>query len=174
MNYIYHGVPDQMIGTELKPLTQIYETNSELHKKYSEKYKGREELLERRIPLLNCLWNAVVHLSPLHPRKVFELQKELGLILDLPSCEYFEIDLTTLDPGKTVVYFKTGPGEENTETKWLKDIDFATLREIPPATIAYYKSLVGTGEQPFNYQFIPHILYKGSLDISSAHKVRLG
>lgn len=140
---------------------------SEIRDKNLEKYGEREEILKRRIPLLDCLWNDVVQFLPLHPQKVFELQHELGLIPSVPPYNFYEIDLTTLDPSKTVVFFKTALGEENIEVKWLSEVDFDSLQEIPEATAAYYKTLIGAGELPFNYQFIPHIVYKGSVDIAN-------
>lgn len=173
MGYMYHGVPEQMVGHELIPLNSMIESQSDLYNRYREKYKGREEMLERHIPLLDCLWNDVVQFLPLDPREVFQLQVELGLIPDMPSYRFFEIDTAQLDSGATVVYFKTAPGEENVTVKWLKDVTWEDLQTIPKATVDYYKSLQGTGELPFNYQFIPHILYKGSVDISQASVIEL-
>jgi len=174
MQYVYHGLPDQMMGNELIPLNQMHKKYPELRAKYLEKYKGRETVLERRIPLLDCLWNDVVQFLPLHPRKVFELQTRLGIIPKVPAYRFFEVDLSLLDPSKTVVFFKDAPGEENVNVKWLSDVDFASIQEIPPATIAYYNTLIGTGELPFNYQFIPHIVHMGNVDIASAAVITIG
>lgn len=58
--YFYHGVPDELKGTQLIPLNNMLAVNPDLQARYLEKYKGREEILERRIPLLDCLWNDVV------------------------------------------------------------------------------------------------------------------
>lgn len=145
----------------------------ELHSKYLEKYRGREEILERRIPLLDCLWNDVVQMLPLPPQKLFELQKQLGLIDAIPDYGYFQIDPSSLNKGNAVVYFKTAPGEENVSVKWLRDVDLDDLQEIPAATRRYYESMVGTGEPVFNYQFVPHIIYKGSVDISQSRVISL-
>jgi hypothetical protein len=79
MHYIYHALPEQMIGNELIPLNQMRPSYPELSEKYLQKYKGREEILDRKIPLLDCLWNDVVQFLPVHPQKVFELQMELGV-----------------------------------------------------------------------------------------------
>lgn len=166
MSFIYHGIPEQMVGDQLIPLNQMQDKMPEIRAKNLEKYKNREEILERKIPLLDCLWNDVLQFLPLHPQKVFELQKSLGLISEVPSYKYYEIDLETLDADKTVVFFKTAPGDENTEVKWLVDVDFSVIQDIPRATMDYYKSLVGTGQPPFNYQFIPHIVYKGVINIA--------
>lgn len=173
MPYIYHGIPEDMKGSELIPLSKMLEVDPVLRAQYLEKYKGREEILERRIPLLNCLWDDVVQFLPLHPRKLFELQKQLGLITKIPDYNYYEINIEKLDPAKTVVFFKTAPGEEHVTVKWLKDVSLDELQDIPEATKEYYESMVGTGEPVFNYQFVPHILHKGTVDISSAQVMYL-
>ena len=103
MTYIYHGLPENMKGDTLIPLSQMETVDPKQHNKYLEKYKGREEVLERRIPLLDCLWSDVVQLLPLHPEKVFACQLELGLINEVPEYKYLKIDLNLLDPEKTIV-----------------------------------------------------------------------
>lgn len=168
MSYIYHGAPQNMEGNELMPLNELKVHHPRLYNLHIAKYDSRKNILKRRIPLLNCLWNDVVQFLPLHPKKVFQLQTELGLIPKVPSYKFFEIDIKLLDPKKTAVFFKSTPGEKNVEVKWLSDVDLATIQEIPPATINYYKSLVGSGELPFNYQFIPHIMYMGIVDVAQA------
>ncbi len=132
-----------------------------------------EEILERKIPLLDCLWNDVVQLLPLHPLQLFELQKELGLITEIPDYKYYQIDVSALDPSQTVVYFKTAPGEENVTVKWLKDVQFEELQDIPEATRKYYESMVGTGEPVFNYQFVPHVVCRDTIDVSTARRMTL-
>lgn len=171
--YLYHGIPEDMKGSELIPLSVMLEVDAGLRAKYLEKYKGREEILERKIPLLDCLWNDVVQLLPLHPRQLFELQQELGLIPEIPDYRYYQIDVNALNPSKTVIYFKTAPGEENVTVKWLKDVNLDELQAIPEATQNYYKSMVGTGEPVFNYQFVPHVVHQGTIDVSSAQTIRL-
>lgn len=166
MLYFYHGVPDDMRGSKLVPLNEMLGLDSQLQAKYLEKYKGREEVLNRKIPLLDCLWNDVVQLLPLHPRQLFELQKELGLIHEIPNYRYFQIDPSTLDSQQAVVYFKTAPGDENITVKWLKDVDLEELQVVPRATRNYYESMIDAERPVFNYQFVPHVMYKGSVDVS--------
>ncbi len=162
-----------MKGSELIPLNKMLEVDAELRAKYLEKYKGREEILERRIPLLDCLWNDVVQLLPLHPRQLFELQQELGLIPEIPDYRYYQIDVKALNPSKTVIYFKTAPSEEHVTVKWLKDVNLDELQGIPEATQNYYESMVGTGEPVFNYQFVPHVVYQGAVDVSGSSIITL-
>jgi hypothetical protein len=173
MNYIYRGTPQSMHGNKLIPLNAMGHEMDKIRSEHTAKYKGRETIMQQKIPLLNCLWNDVVQFLPLHPQTVFELQKQLKLIPSVPKYKFFEIDIKSLDPGKTVVFFKTAPGEENVTVKWLNDVDIGSLQKIPAATRSYYESLIGSGGLPFNYQFIPHILYKGEVDISKCNIITL-
>ncbi len=116
MRFIYHGVPDPMIGMKLIPLNQMPDSMSEIRNIHLSKYKGREEILDGRVPLLNCLWNDVIQLLPFHPRVLFDLQVKMKLIPKIPDYKYFQIDLTLLDPNKTVVFFKDAPGEDTGST----------------------------------------------------------
>jgi hypothetical protein len=173
MSIIYQGVPEHMEGQLLVPLNQMSKSHPELHTAYLKKYEGRKEIMQKKVALLDCLWNDVVQFLPLDPAKVFKLQVELGLIPRMPQYKFFKIDLKLLNPNKTVVYFKSAPGEENVQVKWLRDVDFAALQEVPEATVNYYKSLQGTGELPFNYQFIPHMLCMDQVDISGSDIIAL-
>lgn len=173
MSFMYHAVPKEMIGNELIPLNSMKDTMSQIRALNLMKYKGREEILKRRIPLLNCLWNDVLHFLPIHPQNVFELQKELGLISEVPPYRFFEINIETIDFNKTVVFFKTALGDKNTEVKWLQGVDLNSFKEIPKETLEYYKTFIGTGELPLNYQFIPHIFYQGALDVSKTPIITL-
>lgn len=162
-----------MAGNTLIPLNAMQTAQPKLYEDYTQKYAGREEVMRRTIPLLDCLWNDAVQFLPLHPQKVFELQHDMGLILEIPPYRFYQIPLELLDPEKTVVFFKTAAGEENTEVKWLNNVGFESLQTIPEATIDYYKSFVGSGELPFNYQFVPHLLYAGTVDISTSPIITL-
>lgn len=173
MAFLYHGKPEEMVGTSLIPLSKMIIKRHDLYSKYLEKYKGREAVVERQIPLLDCSWNDVVQLLPLHPRKLFELQYQLGLIDRIPDYQYFEIDPAKLDINNTIVYFKSAPGDQNVTVKWFNEVELDNLQDVPAETAAYYKNMVGTGEPVFNYQFVPHILYRGSIDISEARIINL-
>ena len=164
MNYIYHSAPDLMVGNELMPLNFMKDKYPELYNFHASKYEGRKEIMKRKITLLNCLWNHVIQFLPLNPIKVFELQIQLGIIEELPNLKFYEVDPIFLDNDKTIIYLKSAPGEENIKFKWIKNVNLADFQQIPTTTINYYKTLQGTGELPFNYQFIPHILYMGTID----------
>lgn len=173
MTFVYHGVPENMMGEEILSLNQLRGANLSAYGKNIEKYKGREAVIECNVPLLNCKASDVINLLPFNPKKLFEYQMELGLISAVPSYAYFEIDLQLLNPKETVVFFKTAPGEENVTIKWIKDVDFSELQEIPVATKQYYKSMVGKKEAVFNYQFVPHVLTRGPINIKNCDVIEI-
>ena len=156
MNYVYHGVPETMFGNELVPLNAMRGDMEDIAKLHRQKYDGRESVMQRRIPLLNCLWNDVVQFLPVDPEKVFSLQAALGLLREVPHYRFYKIDISTIALDNTVVY-----------------VDFSDLQTIPPATERYYRTLMGKDELPFNFQFIPHVLHQGSVDISQATVITL-
>lgn len=173
MSLMYHGIPEQMQGANLIPLNQMHALMPDLYERYAQKYVGREAVMQRRIPLLDCLWNDVVQFLPVHPQKIFDLQVQFGLIPAVPPYRFYEIDTAQLDPGLAVVYFKSEYGGENAKVAWLHDVEYDSIQTIPSATVDYYRTLIGTGELPFNYQFVLHVLYKGSVDIVSAKEIVL-
>lgn len=173
MNYVYHGVPETMFGNELVPLNAMRGDMEDIAKLHRQKYDGRESVMQRRIPLLNCLWNDVVQFLPVDPEKVFSLQVALGLLREIPHYRFYKIDISTIALDNTVVYFKDTPGEDSAHVKWLQDVDFSDLQTIPPATERYYRTLLGKDELPFNFQFIPHVLHQGNVDISQATVITL-
>lgn len=76
---IYHRIPEQLIGSTLRPLNLLREGAPDLHARYLQKYEGRESALRQRIPGLDCLWNDVIHFSPVHPFKIVEALVEAEL-----------------------------------------------------------------------------------------------
>ena len=64
MEYVYHMVPEELKGEYLIPLNELKRVYPNLYREYIQKYKDhtqRENLLTRKIPKLECLWNDVVH-----------------------------------------------------------------------------------------------------------------
>ncbi len=68
--YLYHWVPDDMIGDTLYPLNILKHTHPDLYTKKVSKYIGREKVMDQIIPILDCLWNDVLHFTAVHPKDV--------------------------------------------------------------------------------------------------------
>ena len=173
MHYVYHGVPPELVGTKLFPLNMLEKEAPDVYDQQRSKYKGREEVSQRQIPELDCTWADVVQLLPLHPRKVFEAQREMNAISELPEYTYLKIPLSQLDPSRTFVYFKTAPGEKYSRILPIDQVDFDAIQEVPPSTLVYYYMSAQAQTPAFNYQFIPHVLYKGEIDISDTEIVNV-
>lgn len=176
MNNIYHLVPKDMQGEVLYPLNTLKHTHPKVYEKEVGKYVGREQLMQQKIPILDCLWNDVLHFSAVHPTKVKKALLEAGGTIPF-NIEYFEIDPHLLDPENTIVYmdkhnnlidkFKVG-----NFAKYNPD-NITQYSELPQETKDYYKEMISQDKKPLLYHKVPHILYKGSLDTSKIKKISL-
>ena len=161
--FVYHLVPDGMLGTILYPLNQLKKKYPAAYDKHSEKYRGREWLADRVIPPLNCLWNDVLFLCPVHPGKILGTLREIGY--DHPRERFFEIDtgqltndkfavLTYPDDGGDPQYHHQGPNS-------MPGID-----DLPSVTVNYFKESFANKKRFMLFAYIPHVLYLGSVDVS--------
>src|SRR5687767_13236025 len=90
MTKIYHRRPDDLFGQTLYPLNRLKDVAPEQYARQRAKYEGREALCDFRVPHLNCLWNDVLHFSPVHPAKLRELCVAVGL--RWKEADWFELD----------------------------------------------------------------------------------
>lgn len=175
MNYIYHWVPENMQGDILYPLNVLKEKHPDLYQKEADKYVGREHIMQQKIPFLDCLWNDVLHFSPVHPSIVKENLIAAGRTKPF-TIEFFEIDPHLLNPEHTIVYLhqhrnKTDKMKEDNFAKYNPD-NIAQYSEMPDETIRYYKEMYSQGEDPLLFHGVPHILYKGSLNTKGVNRIK--
>jgi hypothetical protein len=169
MNYLYHSVPKDLEDNILYPLNVLRKKYPNLYEKRLSKYTGREHITQQRIPTLDCLWNDVLHFSAVHPREIKEALLQAGRNPYF-TMKYYEVDPKLLEPEHTTIYLyphdDTGNKmrEENFTT--YDPAEIAQFSSIAQATKDYYKEMIGKGERPLLYHRIPHILYKGTLDIT--------
>lgn len=165
-NYLYHQLPEDMKGDVLYPLNELKDIDPDLYKAKVTKYQGREHLLDEVIPILNCKWNDVLHFSPVHPK---EIQKVFGEFNHEFHCKFLEIDPKLIDPEKTVtyLYFTKGPGLNSKEVIRFNPNEIGKHSELRYETKKYYKEKYLTSKRPLLFYKIPHILFKGSIDINN-------
>lgn len=157
-----------MRGNILYPLNVLKEKHPETYACQILKYKGREFLLHRQIPELNCLWNDVLHLSPVHPKSISDSLKAAGF--KYPPSQYYDIDFSTLDPEMCLIMVALADGSGRCYSK-TKANNLHVLADIPEDTVNYYKRCFANKEQPLLFAGIPHILYKGNIDVSKCEIV---
>ena len=166
MNYLYHRVPQDQQGTVLEPLNQLKISNSELYKIKAAKYQGREHILERRIPILDCLWNDVLHFSPVPPAELKASLLEAGM--EDKEWSFYQIDPSLFERENTVTYLHKDIGRisvpDASEFVPFNANNLPELSHIPNATMQYWKDQYAKSAKPLIFLGIPHILYRGTLD----------
>lgn len=170
MNHLYHSKPKDLQGSVLYPLNVLREKYPEVYKKQASKYAGREHITQQQIPTLDCLWNDALHFSAVHPREIKEALIQAGRDPNF-TMEYYQVDPTLLDPKNTTVYLyahvdlEDKMSNENFAAYNPEELNHFSL--MPQSTKDYYKEMVDKGERPLLYHRIPHILYKGNLDLAN-------
>lgn len=160
-----------MTGGVLYPLNTLQTIYPDIYHAHKTKYEGREEMMGFIIPRLNCLWNDVLHFSAVHPKEVKDAIAQAGGRSDYTlSC--YEIDSNQLELDKVVVYLYSTPNinlNMTTESEFVsfdpKDIE--KYSHLPKETIEYYAESYRNKRKPLPFHRVPHILYKGSVDIKN-------
>lgn len=164
---LYHLVPRKIVGPRLLPLNRLRAKSPELYDAYVRKYAGRQELLAERIPNLDCLWNDVLFMTAVTPLQIRELHEEAGFTL--PELHWFEIDPAELEISWLQVYWyrNAGHGQKYEAGNWERfHPDLMTqLRSVPKVTREHYAEAALAGRKPLAFFRIPHVLYRGSLEI---------
>ena len=176
--YLYHRVPSDLKGHILYPLNQLKSVCPSLYAAKAASYQNREAVMQARLPILDCLWNDVIHFSPVHPSKIQQARVEAGFPRKLRS--YFEVDPVAkgFNATNAVIFLHQ---RINLEQFQLEEADFRvfnpaeirSLGEIPESTVTYYKEMFDQGKRPLTYLYIPHILYQGRLDIRTVKVIEV-
>ncbi|MGL1157031.1 hypothetical protein [Vibrio parahaemolyticus] len=175
--YLYHRVPVNLQGNMLFPLNELKQVHDNLYQFHVKKYRDRERALERRVLPLDCLWNDVLHLSPIHPHKLKKALIEQGLQLSNLG-RYFRFEALNLglnECNSTFFWSKEQKfGEWSAKESDYFKFDVARLSEmsdLPPETERYYAQQISIGASPLLYFRTPHVLFKGSINIDESVEI---
>lgn len=176
--YIYHRVPSDLCGSILYPLNQLKIIYPEVYASKVKNYHGRAVVMQTRIPILNCLWNDVLHFSPVHPAKIHAAREAAGF--PKRTRTYFEIDPEEMGfNGENAVIFYHQHIQLDPFMVTEKDFEpfkgkaLAPLNEVPEATKVYYQQVKAKGQLPLVYLYVPHILYRGTIDTNKARVIQV-
>ncbi len=162
MSKVYHVVPASVAGTTIYPLNRLAEHHREIYDSQMAKYRGREKILQRKIAPLGCLWNDVLHFSAIPPKAVKEALELLGFPYPL---KYYAVDPVAAGfTGENAVIFTPPTSCRPFEVQALQ-----MCKAYPSETLAYYQKMRDEGKRPLLYAHVPHILFKGTLDISAPY-----
>lgn len=165
MDYLYHHVPPSMIGTILYPLNQLKNIYPEQYEKQVKKYESRKSLLTAEVPPLHCLWNDVLHLTAVSPEKLKANLALAGIVR--PPITWFKIPVSKIKGSNSVAF--TYRRDKKLDLR-LKDYEefiperMNIYRTVPAETIEYYKEMNAQRKRPLVFNFVPHILYKGTIE----------
>ncbi|MEO8666216.1 MAG: hypothetical protein ABI462_12050 [Ignavibacteria bacterium] len=170
MNYLFHMVPKNIRGNVLYPLNTLKEIYPDIYEQRIKNYAGRESLMLHRIPVLDCLWNDVLHFSAVDPKEVKQALIEAGRDPDF-SMTCYQVDPELFATENTIIYLYAHDKVEdklNRENFTAYDPDdVSKYSPMPQATKDYYKEIIVEGGRPLLFHRVPHILYKGILDIKN-------
>src|SRR3989344_5310930 len=125
MIFAYHFVPEKMRGKILYPLNQLKKKYPISYRYELEKYSWRKYILKKKIPLLNCLWNDVLHFTLVHPKKIKKALKEQGF--NPQTFKVYKIPLKNLNKSQTIIYLNNPRKSLKAEKKDYKKIDSVNL-----------------------------------------------
>lgn len=174
--YIYHAKRPDFVGDRLYPLNTLKGRLPEVYAGAVKKYEGREWLLDVKVPVLNALWNDVIHFSLMHPYLICETLSDIGFEHHKYSREWFEVPVADVLKFPSIIYKNT---RKDRSSRIFPESDFEPVREervlelsgMPERNLAYYGECFADKTIPLIWGFAPHVLIKGELDISGYRTV---
>ncbi len=171
---LYHWVPEKMVGNVLQPLNTLREAHPDLYMEYVKKYEGREALLKTKAPILGCLWNDVLHLTPVNPQEILKTYRDTGL--RTRKMNFFRIPDSSLRQENLVIYKHTKRANDDWSADPTEFLPYssATVKKFTPfpeAAREYFEREKTAGRRPLFFGFVPHVLYKGNIDVSNCETI---
>lgn len=180
-NFIYHMVPQEMLGDKLLPLNSLKQAYPHLYDRYTKKYFNdpqRTKLLQRQVPKLNCLWNDVLHFLPLHPYFIYKAITSLGIETKV-NVPFYKIPIQNIKNNNNAIYLYSkenyrGPAEyiNEVEIRTIEMDEYKEMTEIPLATIEYYTIEKEKGKEFGLFPFIPHLLSQGEVAVNNVEIIQ--
>jgi hypothetical protein len=173
---LYHRKSPDFHGSVLYPLNVLRDVARDHYERQRAKYAGREHTLLQRVPPLDCLWNDVLHFSPVHPARMAALARDAGLAWY--EAPWFEIDpeASGFTPANTAVFryshTRLEPPMPDDEFEPFDRSQLARMTEPPPGTREYYRMIPRGSGRYFIFAGVPHVLHRGPVDVARTPLVR--
>ena len=148
----------------LYPLSDLKTKHPDIYESNMLKYNGRQHILQQRFPYLDCSWEEVIFLSPVHPDKVTSALAQYFRRV-IPSIPYHAIPLADLSTSNLVLWLFRTRVYDPAEVVLMGEARIEQYMEIPEATTAYFQEQNSKGERPLFFMHIPHVLHKGLIDV---------
>jgi len=162
---LYHSVPRNMVGTKLVPLSTLQRILPESAERQAAKYRGREHIAATFIPCLSCTWIDVIQMFAVSPELIQERRRLRG---DPPD-SFFEIESDSLDIECLCVYYRN---DQETGDPIFDPFDPSLPLDRPGEGFEeWFREEIAKGRRLRTFVGIPHILYKGEIDITNCRMV---
>jgi len=174
MSYLYHLVPATgLIGNELVPLNTLKSISPTAYDYHFRKYENRPRVPEQGIPPLDCGWNDVVFFTAVHPQVIASAYDSCGV--RLTKRRFYRIDPKKIDLEHTTVWLCKSHSKEPEDFVPFDPQRVEQFSEFPAQTLEYYQRMVREGRrrEMLIFAYIPHILFKGTVDVSDAEIIEV-
>lgn len=170
MAYVYCLKPEKMKGKFLYPLKKLRTFFPEKYKEVIKRYGDRKDVPKKDIHPLNCKFEDVIHLTPVHPSKISKELRKAGH--NTKKKKWYKIPAKMLEPEKTTIYlykYKKDPSKIMAPNQFTNFSSSKILKykEIPERTKKHYKK----EKYPLDFHFIPHVFYKEKIDTSKCEVI---
>lgn len=165
--FLFHCVTAPSIDGWLHPLNVLKEKHPDLYQQHVRKYKGREYVLEKRIPVFDCLWNDVLFLSAVSPYELVQALREAGG--SPPPLRYYLVPDRAIEFDKCLIYLYEHEDHEDPSQYVRYQPELITrYAGLPQRTLEYYRETIAKGGRPLLYRHVPHFLYRGSIWVGNS------
>lgn len=166
-SYLYHKMPINMAGKTLFPLNSMKKNLPQVYETEKAKYKGREFLMDEMVPILNCRWNDVLHLSPIEPKLIYSALFETGFKPD--KTLFYKIPVSLIDRKNTVIFKYENEDAELTSDQIIpfQSNILDSIAKLPSGTKQWYQYCFSEKRQPLLFHLVPHVLTTQPIDITN-------
>ncbi len=119
----------------------------------------------------------MLHFTAVEPEEIYEALRQAGS-REAGRRKFYRIEPSLLDPALTVIYRYAH--EKRSEAMAAENFApfseeaLAKYGQLPEVTREYYKRTIAGGDRPLLFHRVPHILYKGTLDVAEVPVVEIG
>ena len=167
---LYHLVPTGGFrGGTIYSLNMLKTTYPDLYFKEIQKYEGRMEVLNAPVPSLGCRWGDVIFLSPVDPRLLRHEQYLVGIVPsrnEWGTCLEFSPEVLRPSCLATVWMHESDDSEDSTQYRTYAPDLLPSIDFVPEATKKYYRDRARDGQRALLYPYVPHVLYRGCLNVN--------
>ncbi|WP_350276914.1 hypothetical protein [Kribbella sp. HUAS MG21] len=154
-------------GELLLPLAELRNRYPDLYERHAAKYAGRHAAMTQPVPPLDCTWEDVVFLSPVHPAPLFAALQRSGRKVGQP--EPATLDAGRLDPARCVIklmrHGTDGHYPDQPDEHDYLPLTTATLRAVNRVTIDAVARLeqLQPNDPWLPWVDVPHVLHRGPI-----------